>query len=153
MSDDNRRSGAHPTAQPVIQPAAPRFVQLLPSWGVGGVTILVLFVATALLSWELVGKDRPEAYTSVSGNILLVHLPAVLTYALGTWAAGAVHRAPSRDASLRHCVALFVPALVVQALGFLLPAANLTVLGVLIALADLVIGCALGFLLDRLRRR
>ncbi|MFE0641359.1 hypothetical protein ACFW2Y_07065 [Streptomyces sp. NPDC058877] len=90
---------------------------------------------------------------TLGGVILLVHLPTVLSYALGTWVAGAVHRALSKDHGRRHLAALLVPAVAVQLFAFLSALPGPSLIGVLIELVDLLVGCALGYGLDRLRRR
>ncbi|MFE0699586.1 hypothetical protein [Streptomyces sp. NPDC058872] len=132
---------------------SPRFTQLLAPWGLGILTIVVLLVATALFSWEVVEGGEPDLRQTLGGVVLLVHLPAVLSYAVGTWVAGAVHRAPSKDHGRRHLAALLVPAAAVQLFAFLSALPGPSLIGVLIALVDLFVGCALGYGLDRLRRR
>jgi hypothetical protein len=131
----------------------PRFLHLMLPWAVGLVVTVMTQLTVALLVWDVIAGGDPESMVSVGRTVLLLHLPSALCFALGTWAAAAVHRSPSRDAFPRHCAAAFAPPVAVQLLVFVTQGDALTGLTFLTQLAVLLTGCVLGFLVNRMRQR
>ncbi|MFC7217235.1 hypothetical protein ACFQLX_03470, partial [Streptomyces polyrhachis] len=145
--------GAPPQGPPFGGPPAesPRLMNLMVPWAVGLVVNLVLQFTVAVVSWDLITGEDPTGMTTAS-SVLLLQLPSALCFAAATWAAAAVHRAPSRDSLPRHCAAALVPAVLLQTVVFLSQGSDLTALTVLVQLAVLATGCALGMLAERLRQ-
>ncbi|WP_069814479.1 hypothetical protein [Streptomyces sp. TP-A0874] len=132
----------------------PRLLQLVVPWAAGIIVLLVTQALFTTLTWDLIAGKDLEAWYSMSPVkvVLLVYLPMVVSFTLATWAACAVHREPSSDSWPRHLVAGLVPTVGAQ----LVAATTLdeiTLLAVLVQAGLLAVGCTLGFLVDRLRRR
>ncbi|MFE6978394.1 hypothetical protein [Streptomyces sp. NPDC057682] len=129
----------------------PRFLNLMLPWAGGIVVTLVTEVALAVLVWDVITGDDVSTMDSPVRTVLLLHLPTAACVALGVWAAAALHQGASRESRVRHWFAAFTPAVALQLLVFLSQGADLTVLTFLVQMVVLVVGCAVGFLVDRLR--
>lgn len=120
-------------------------------WAAGIVVMLMTELALAILVWDVITGDDVSTMASPVRTILLLHLPSAACIALATWASAAVHQGASRESLVRHCIAAFTPAVALQLLIFFSQGSDLTVLTFLVQLVVLVVGCAVGFLVDRLR--
>nr|WTB31687.1 hypothetical protein OG781_21300 [Streptomyces sp. NBC_00830] len=129
----------------------PRLFDLMLPWAAGILVTLFTELGVAVVVWDWIAGDDPSNVASPARTILMLHLPSAVCFALGTWAAAALHRSPSRDSHVRHCVAAFAPAVALQLVIFLSQGSDLTVITFLVQLAVLMVGCSVGFLTDRLR--
>lgn len=145
------RFDAHRGYAPAPAKTKPRLFDLMLPWAAGIVVTLLTELGVAVVVWDWIADDDPSNVASPASTILLLHLPSAVCFALGTWAAAALHRSPSRDSRVRHCVAAFAPAVGLQLVIFLSQGSDLTVITFLVQLAVLLMGCAGGFYADRLR--
>ncbi|MET7649292.1 hypothetical protein ABZS83_37920 [Streptomyces sp. NPDC005426] len=145
------RYDAHRGYAPAPVHDRPRLMNLMLPWAAGIVVTLVTQLALAVLVWDVITGDDVSTMDSPLRTVLLLHLPSAVCVALGVWAAAAVHRGVSRESRVRHCVAAFTPAVALQLVVFLSQGSDLTVLTFLVQSVVLVVGCAVGFLVDRLR--
>ncbi|MEU1436209.1 hypothetical protein ABZ438_19240 [Streptomyces sp. NPDC005786] len=129
----------------------PRLMDFMLPWAAGILVTLVTQLALAVLVWDVITGDDVTGMASPVRTVLLLHLPSAACVALGVWAAAAVHRGASRESRTRHFVAAFTPAVVLQVVIFFSQGSDLTVITFLVQLVVLVAGCAVGFLVDRLR--
>lgn len=129
----------------------PRLMNLMLPWAAGIVVTLVTQLVLAVLVWDVITGDDVSTMASPVRTVLLLHLPSAACVALGVWAAAAVHQGASRESQVRHFIAAFTPAVILQLVIFLSQGSDLTVLTFLVQLVVLVVGCAVGFLVDRLR--
>jgi hypothetical protein len=149
MSRYNARRGYAPASAPAHD--RPRLMNFMLPWAAGIVVTLVTQVALAVLVWDVITGDDVSTMASPVRTILLLHLPSAACVALGVWAAAAVHQGASRESRVRHFIAAFAPAVVLQLVIFFSQGSDLSVLTFLVQLVVLVVGCAVGFLVDRLR--
>lgn len=136
---------------PVPAHDRPRLLDLMLPWAAAILVTLIAELGVAVVVWDWIAGDDPSNMDSPARTLLLLHLPSALCIALGVWAAAALHRSPSRDSWIRHGLAAFAPAVVLQLVIFLSQGSDLTVLTFLVQLVVLVTGCSVGFLADRLR--
>ncbi|MEV0786716.1 hypothetical protein AB0I52_27900 [Streptomyces sp. NPDC050423] len=129
----------------------PRLLDLMLPWAAGILVTLITELCVAVVVWDWVAGDDPSSVASPARTILFLHLPSAVCIALGTWAAAAVHRSPSRDSRVRHGLAAFAPAVALQLVIYVSQGSDLTVITFLVQLVVLLVGCAVGFLADRLR--
>ncbi|MCX4772136.1 hypothetical protein EES39_06910 [Streptomyces sp. ADI92-24] len=129
----------------------PRLFDLMLPWAAGILVTLIAELGVAVVVWDWVAGDDPSNVASPARTILFLHLPSAVCIALGTWAAAALHRSPSRDSRVRHGLAAFAPAVALQLVIYVSQGGDLTVITFLVQLAVLLVGCAVGFLADRLR--
>ncbi|MEU1491307.1 hypothetical protein ABZ456_13740 [Streptomyces sp. NPDC005776] len=129
----------------------PRLMDFMLPWAAGILVTLVTQLALAVLVWDVITGDDVTGMASPVRTVLLLHLPSAACVALAVWAAAAVHRGASRESRIRHFVAAFTPAVVLQVVIFFSQGSDLTVITFLVQLVVLVAGCAVGFLVDRLR--
>ncbi|WP_393058573.1 hypothetical protein [Streptomyces sp. LN549] len=149
MSRYDVHRGYAPAHAPVHD--RPRLLNFMLPWAAGIVVMLATQLALAILVWDIITGDDVSTMDSPVRTVLLLHLPSAACVALGTWAAAAVHQGASRESRVRHCVAAFTPAVALQLVIFFSQGGDLTVLTFLVQLVVLVVGCAVGFLVDRLR--
>ncbi|WP_329615882.1 hypothetical protein OG244_24730 [Streptomyces brevispora] len=145
------RYDAHRGYAPAPAGDRPRLLDLMLPWAAGILVTLIAELAVAVVVWDWVAGDDPSNVASPARTILFLHLPSALCFAFGTWAAAALHRSPSRDSRVRHGLAAFAPAVALQLVIYLSQGSDLTVITFLVQLAVLLVGCAVGFLVDRLR--
>ncbi|NGN67053.1 hypothetical protein G5C51_24490 [Streptomyces sp. A7024] len=131
----------------------PRFANFMLPWGVGLVSNIVLQAMLAYVLWEVIAGDDVTRFNGTGTSLLLIQLPSAICFALATWLAATVHRPPSRDSALRHCIAAFTPAVLLQLLVWAGQGSDLTTASFLAQVAVLTVGSTVGFLLDRLRTR
>lgn len=129
----------------------PRLMNFMLPWAAGILVTLMTQLALAVLVWDVITGDDVAGMASPVRTVLLLHLPSAACVALGVWAAAAVHQGVSRESRVRHFIAAFTPAVVLQLVIFFSQGGDLTVLAFLVQLVVLVVGCAVGFLVDRLR--
>ncbi|MEU9200093.1 hypothetical protein [Streptomyces sp. NPDC048332] len=129
----------------------PRLMNFMLPWAAGILVTLMTQLALAVLVWDVITGDDVTGMASPVRTILLLHLPSAACVALGVWAAAAVHRGASRESQVRHFIAAFTPAVALQLVIFFSQGSDLTVITFLVQLVVLVVGCAVGFLVDRLR--
>ncbi|MCM2413672.1 hypothetical protein [Streptomyces sp. RKAG290] len=141
----------HAAGTPRPRARQARLLDLMLPWAAGILVTLIAELGVAVVVWDWIAGDDPSNVASPARTILFLHLPSALCIALGTWAAAALHRSPSRDSRVRHLLAAFAPAVALQLVIFFSQGSDLTVITFLVQLVVLVVGCAVGFLADRLR--
>ncbi|MFD7431962.1 hypothetical protein ACFV6Z_33650 [Streptomyces sp. NPDC059818] len=145
------RFDAHRGYAPAPAGDRPRLFDLMLPWAAGILVTVIAELCVAVVVWDWVAGDDPSSVATPARTILFLHLPSAVCIALGTWAAAAVHRSPSRDSRVRHALAAFAPAAALQLVIYVSQGSDLTVITFLVQLVVLLVGCAVGFLADRLR--
>ncbi|MFD4716981.1 hypothetical protein ACFWOY_09340 [Streptomyces sp. NPDC058423] len=119
------------------------------AWATGVVVLLFTEYVQATVVYEHVATAaRMETF---GGRLLLIHLPNALCIALAVWAAARIHRPPFRESAPWHLTAALTVPVAAQLLNMGLQWERLSVEGLLMSNAVLVVGCVAGCAADRLQ--
>ncbi len=112
-----------------------------------------MLVATEYVQATVVYEHvaTPERMGTFGGRLLLIHLPDAVCLALAAWAAARAHREPFRHVPPHHLAAVVAVPLAAQLLNMAVRWEHLAAEGLLMSNVVMATGCAVGYLVARLR--